>query len=289
VNQLKSAAAALLTGLLVAAGLIVTASPAAAAPGDVAGATLDWGIKTSSGRLNHGVVLDIPARVTTAADGCPVDDASITWGFKESFRSYISGSIANGEWTVADGATYAVPDFGWSDGTGAYDPETGEGLVAFAGSIRFTGHGGVLDTSVSNPQLRFLDADTAVLLLDVTGVTQEGAPIDQKGVEFVELALADAVLVADGTVTITAAPTVLLPAGATAFGTYEAGEPFDPFTATFTLPADCLQPVVAETGGTGETTAATGPDLGWLLWIVLGAAVLAVLLTLGIVRARRTP
>ncbi len=86
---------------------------------------------TLQGSVSRGVVLTIPAKVTTAAEGCPVDDATLTWGFKETFRSYISGSIANGEWTVADGATYETPDFGWSDGTGAYDPDGGEGLIAF--------------------------------------------------------------------------------------------------------------------------------------------------------------
>ena len=86
-------------------------------------------------------------------------DASLTWGFKETFRSYISGTIANGEWTVADGATYETPDFGWADGVGSFDPSTGEGTISFDGSIRFTGHGGVLDTTVSNPQLRLLGGE----------------------------------------------------------------------------------------------------------------------------------
>ncbi len=65
-------------------------------------------------------------------------------------------------------------------------PANGEGQIGFHGSIRFTGHGGVLDTTVANPQLRFLGDGDAVLLLDVVGVTQDGAPIDQKAVEFVD-------------------------------------------------------------------------------------------------------
>jgi hypothetical protein len=32
---------------------------------------------------------------------CQVADAEITWGVTESLRSYISGTIASGEWAVA--------------------------------------------------------------------------------------------------------------------------------------------------------------------------------------------
>ncbi|HEV8012740.1 MAG TPA: HtaA domain-containing protein, partial [Pontimonas sp.] len=38
---------------------------------------------------------------TVSEDACQVEDVSITWGFKESFRSYISSSIANGSWEVS--------------------------------------------------------------------------------------------------------------------------------------------------------------------------------------------
>ena len=85
--------------------------------------------------------------------GCVVTDATLTWGFKESFRAYIDGDIANGEWTTSGGATYETPEFTWSDGQGHYDPETGDGYVDFAGSVRFTGHDGLLDTTIADPSL----------------------------------------------------------------------------------------------------------------------------------------
>ncbi|MGV8876288.1 MAG: HtaA domain-containing protein, partial [Rhodoglobus sp.] len=56
---------------------------------------------------------------------CSVSDAAITWGVKESLRSYISGTIAHGEWTVSDGASYSTPNFGWSDGAGALNAGRG--------------------------------------------------------------------------------------------------------------------------------------------------------------------
>lgn len=232
-----------------------------------------------------------PSTVTMAAvEGCPVTDASLVWGFKESFRSYISSSIANGEWTTADGASYATPNFSWTDGTGGFDAATTEGLLGFTGSITFTGHGGILNTTVANPQLRFVDADTATLLLDVSGTTQEGDEISEAGVEFATIDIGAATRTADGsTLTFDSAPAVLLPAGADDFGTYEAGEELDPITVTLTTSAEC-GPIEAEAPSSTPVTT-SGPDLAWLWWalaailLLVIAAVLVVTLTR---RARRS-
>jgi large repetitive protein len=210
-----------------------------------------------------------PAAVTAYAT-CSVDDAVITWGFKESFRSYISGTIAHGEWQVADGATYETPSFGFQNGTGEYS-SLGTGSLDFAGSIRFTGHGGILDTTVANPTLRFDTVTSATLLLDVSGTTQDGAEVDEKHVEFAHLDLATAeVSDADGALTITATPTTLTDAGAVAFGTYEAGELLDPLTVTFTLAHDCAPTELLS----GDDSAAL-PRLGFAVGVAISAAVLA--------------
>lgn len=220
-------------------------------------------------------------------NGCVVNDATITWGFKEAFRSYISGAIAHGEWTVADGASYETPSFGWSEGEGSYDAESGEGLVTFAGSVNFTGHGGVLNTTISNPQLRFDDAGTATLLLDVSGDTRDGVAVNQLGVEFATIDLAGAEIdPADGTYEATAAPAVLTSAGSAAFGTYEPGTELDPITITFSTDAECAA-AVAE-GANDEAPAeesAAGP--GWLLWVIIAAALAAIAAIVWTVLARR--
>ena len=239
-----------------------------------------------------------PASRTTAVTGCVVDDASITWGFKESFRAYISGSIAHGEWTVAEGATYTVPNFGWSAGAGGYDAETAAGLLAFAGSITFTGHGGVLNTTVSNPQISFVDKNTVVLLLDVSGTTQDGEAVDTPAVEFAELDLEGVVENDGGAVTITAAPAALTAAGAAAFGTYPAGEALDPVTIAFATAADCA--VVADeaaqattssdstTPTTEEAVSAEKPiDYGWIIWAVLALLLVAAAVVVTVVVRRR--
>lgn len=202
--------------------------------------------------------------LTAAPATCTVEDASITWGFRESFRSYISGSIANGQWTVKDGATYSTPDFGFSGGAGSLTD--GVGTLAFPGGIEFTGHGGILDTTIANPQLRFDGTDTATLLLDVTGTTQEGAPVDEKAVEFATVDLARGA-VDGGSYALVDAPATLTSEGAKAFGTYEAGTALDPLTVDFSAQAACLPTSSAQSLA--------------LLLVGVGIAVLVGMLVLG--------
>lgn len=214
----------------------------------------------------------VASALAPAPASCAVADAELNWGFKESFRSYISGTIANGEWTVANGAEYDTPDFGFNAGVGSY--ERGTGTIDFVGSITFTGHDGILTTTVANPQLR-LEGYSAVLVLDVTGTAQEGAVVDETSVDFARLDLSNA-LHADenGTVTVTAAPAVLTADGAAAFGTYLEGEALDPVTLTFTTAQDC----------------ASMPPPVWpiALAIVLAAALMAAtVLVVRRLRARR--
>lgn len=211
---------------------------------------------------------------------CAADGGTITWGFKESFRSYIGGSIAEGEWIVSDGATYQTPNFGWSGGTGSYDPATHTGELEFTGTIQFTGHGGILNTVISDPRIRFDGPAKAVMVVDVTGTTQDGAEIDETGIDFVTMDLAKATQVSEGGATISYAdaPTVLAEAGSVAFGTYEEGEPFDPITMSFTLASDCekVAPISATDGDVtaGVTAADDSADTSWMI----GAAAVAVLL-----------
>ncbi|WP_157157046.1 HtaA domain-containing protein [Diaminobutyricimonas sp. LJ205] len=203
-----------------------------------------------------------------AQAGCTIEDASLDWGFKESFRAYISGSIANGEWTVADGATYTTPLFSWSGGSGALPDGSGE--VSFGGSVQFTGHDGILDTTVANPTVRIVDSESAMLLLDVSGTTQQGERVDASQVEFAELELPEAT-VAAGRTTFVDVPAVLTTSGAEAFGTYEAGTELDPLTLSYVAPADC------------ELAAPGLP--AWALWAMGGAAVVGV--GVGVVLTRR--
>lgn len=219
----------------------------------------------------------------TADEPCAVVSARLDWGFKESFRSYISGSIANGEWSVANGAEYETPSFSWPSGSGEYAP--GAASVAFVGSITFTGHGGILSTTVSDPRLRIDSERSATLVMDITGTTQEGVAVDAPGTDFVDLDLSAAVVeVVDGVVTITDAPAVLTEAGAEAFGTYEAGEAFDAVSAVLDT-AGCAaaaapttpEPQPSATAEPSAQQAEESADVPWLPVAAAGAGVLAVL------------
>lgn len=164
--------------------------------------------------------------------GCLVTDATLTWGFKESFRAYIGSDIANGEWTTAGGATYATPEFRWTQGTGHYDPATGTAFVQFTGSVRFTGHDGLLDTTIADPALS-MSPDSNVLLLDVSGPSMEGEQIDAEGVAFV--GLPGLQLGAEDYHVTIESTAVLTDDGEAAFPDYQAGTDFDPVTLELEL------------------------------------------------------
>lgn len=227
-----------------------------------------------------------PSFATDAqASGCDVESATLDWGFKESFRAYIDGSIANGEWTVADGATYETPSFGFSSIRGRVDPRLPGGSVHFAGSVRFTGHGGILDTTIENPVLVF--GEPAVLHLDVTGPTMEGDEISVTDIPFVTVDLAGQDLTPiDGIITIDAAPTELTADGETAFPNYPAGEAFDPLTITMDV-GDCDlsgQPIGSDAGDASD-------GMPWLVPTVAALAALAAtaIVVVLAIRRRRTP
>lgn len=203
----------------------------------------------ASAALTAGGVVGLAAPATAAAasgaagadPACAITDATLVWGFKESFRAYISGSIANGEWEALDGASYETPVFTFADGEGSADAATGAADVAFPGALRFTGHDGVLDTLIANPRVVITGPGVASLVADVTGTRQDFEEVEAFGVRFAELELTGAESAAReaGQVTVTSIPATLTEEGADAFGTYPAGEPFDPVTLTYALDEAC--------------------------------------------------
>ncbi len=245
---------------------------------------------TFQGSVNRGAVLDIAA---LEIGTCTIQDAAFEWGFKESFRAYLDSSIAHGSWTVSDGAEYETPLFRFANGTGSYDAAAQTGRIAFPGAIRFTAHEGVLDTVFSNPTFTFIDAGTAVLALDVDGDTREGDHVTAEGVEFLELDLSAATTAVDGgVVTISGIATTLTEAGNESFGTYPAGEEFDPITITITTADDCAAAIAEPEPTAGapvdgeEASDASGADLTWMWWLI-GAVVLLAAIIAIIVAVRR--
>ena len=225
------------------------------------------------------------AVVDAEGDGakCPLAKANLSWGFKESFRSYISGSIANGDWSVADGAGYETPSFRWTQASGHATAPT-KATANFTGTVRFTGHKGSLNTTIANPSL-LISGDKGTLKLDVSGASRDAAMAGNAATQaFPDIPFASVDLSGikrDGnTWTATAAPTTLTSAGHAAFDSYEAGTALDPVTFSVTF-GDCLDKTGQAGGGAVATarravsTALAGfdvkPWIGSALAGVLGA------------------
>lgn len=220
---------------------------------------------TFQGSVDRGIRFTL-ARSASAV-GCVVDAASLRWGFKESFRTYLEG-IAAGGWELTDVA-YEYPEFVWRSGTGTVDTDTRAGLVAYGGGIRFAGHGGALDTTLSNARIE-LAGDTGYVVVDVTGTTQAGEPVTAAGVRFAEFALPDLEVTDDGLV-LDALPATLTDAGAAAFGKYAAGEALDPVSAVLPISAECgVEPAASEADApvaeAVKTDAATADPAAAAVW-----------------------
>lgn len=187
---------------------------------------------------------------------------------------------------------------------GEFDPASATGDVAFVGGVRFTGHNGALDTTISEPVIVFTGPGAAQVRADVTGAEYSGGVVGESE-SFIDIALMDidlsgASITEDAdtvTLAVTDAPTVITVEGEPAFSSfYPAGTAFDPIS--FTVVAECA---VAETAmpepvesATPEVTAEAevtaeddGADLGWLPWTIGGAVVIAAIGVIVGVAARR--
>lgn len=251
----------------------------------------------------------VPAAVSEGA--CVVTVADGSWGVKESFRAYISGNIARGDWQVSGDVTYDTPLFFFTGGTGDYAPETATGEVRFDGGIRFTGHGGVLDSQIDAPTLVFTGPGTAQLQADVTAVQYAAGvasePETFERIPLIEIDLAGATVTEEGdavTVAAVDAPTSLTAEGVPAFSSfYEAGAAFDPLTFTVTAecaPAETPTPEPAEpteepTAEPTETAAAlpddeedAGPSAApWIIAGTTGLLAIVVAITSGVAARKR--
>ena len=173
---------------------------------------------------------------------CVVEDAVVTWGFKESFRAYISGSIAQGEWFFDGDVTYETPSFRFEGGTGSVSADRTEGQLRYQGSFVFTGHSGILKTRLSNPLLNLSSDSTATLFLDVVGDTMDEVSVASDAVAFATVSWSDEALdPALGSWDVNDAEVVLTEEGSAAFGTYPAGEGFDPMDISLSVTPGCLE------------------------------------------------
>ncbi len=193
-----------------------------------------------------------PTEPTTPTDpgtqpsqpGLGISGATLRWGVKQSFRSYVLSPTARGAIEPTGGVTMDASGFSWANGTGVADAATGTALVAYPGQIRFTGHGGVLDLTIADVRLRIDSATQATIVAStVARDMASGEYATQTGIDLATVAIATpadaaAADVAEGTLTIANAPAVLTEVGAAAFGGfYAAGAALDPVSATLPIAA----------------------------------------------------
>ena len=221
------------------------------------------------------VTPETTAPQSSTTETCVVSSSEVTWGFKESFRAYVSGAIAQGEWQVSGDVSYTIPQFSFTGGGGSLSPDRSSGEIGYEGSLRFVGHGGILDTTVANPRFVLGPERTATLFFDVTGDTMDEVAVNVSDVAFATVSWAENLSEVDeaqGAWRVDDAQVILTAAGSDAFGTYPAGEILDPLSFRMTVTPGCF-----ETEGLG------------LLWLIGGgAAVGAVLVGFAIWRVNKS-
>ncbi|UNK70042.1 HtaA domain-containing protein [Microbacterium sp. H1-D42] len=202
-----------------------------------------------------------PIAATAAPTPGTVSAATLEWGVKQSFRSYVVSPIAHGSITNLGGVNGA---FRWTGGSGTAAVDGSSAAIAFANGagVRFQGHamagGHALDLEFTQPQVVFTSATTARLLLDVTGrefasMTEIGEVFTLNDVDFGAISLPTPTRSGD-TYTWSNAAVALTAAGAEAFGGfYAAGTALDALTLTAPVTAP-VQPAVDT-----ATTLAVGP------------------------------
>lgn len=232
---------------------------------------------TFQGSKSFGVVVNIAETVIApvqqldpSAYQCVVTGSELRWGFKESWRSYLT-TIAKGGWEVSEGASYNTPEFILTSTKGSVDSDTGAAVIEFDGSINFYGHEGALNTTITNFFIEITDSGDAYFVADIVGELREGGQLKQEQVRIAKL---DQPKLGEDGQAVTYEP-VFTAEGGKAFS-YAEGDALDPLTLTVNY-ADCGTDL-------GETPSPNEGDSGLIwLWILLGTVLIAAVITIVIV------
>ncbi len=183
-----------------------------------------------------------------ASDGT-IKSANLGWGVRDSFRNYVRGGIANGSWEL-NGTSYSSDAFNWSNGTGTF--KGGKGSISFSGSVRFTGHHGILDTTIANPRLE-INGNSGTLYATMTSNDPSGKATNYGEVALLKVDLSGLQSSSDA-VSVNGAATTLTAEGAKAFaGFYDAGKDMAPLSFSAAINgAKTTTKTVSETVYEGE-------------------------------------
>ena len=183
-----------------------------------------------------------------ASDGT-IKSANLDWGVRDSFRNYVRGGIANGSWEL-NGTSYSSDAFNWSNGTGTF--KDGKGSISFSGSVRFTGHHGILDTTIANPRLE-INGNSGTLYATMNSNDPSGKATNYGEVALLKVDLSGLQSSSDA-VSVNGAATTLTTEGAKAFaGFYDAGKDMAPLSFSAAINgAKTTTKTVSETVYEGE-------------------------------------
>lgn len=183
-----------------------------------------------------------------ASDGT-IKSANLGWGVRDSFRNYVRGGIANGSWEL-NGTSYSSDAFNWSNGTGTF--KGGKGSISFSGSVRFTGHHGILDTTIANPRLE-INGNSGTLYATMNSNDPSGKATNYGEVALLKVDLSGLQSASDA-VSVNGAATTLTAEGAKAFaGFYDAGKDMAPLSFSAAINgAKTTTKTVSETVYEGE-------------------------------------
>ena len=214
------------------------------------------GGSSSSGSVSNNPAQPVCVPVTRtrevqeqgASDGT-IKSANLGWGVRDSFRNYVRGGIANGSWEL-NGTSYSSDAFNWSNGTGTF--KNGKGSISFSGSVRFTGHHGILDTTIANPRLE-INGNSGTLYATMNSNDPSGKATNYGEVALLKVDLSGLQSSADA-VSVNGAATTLTAEGAKAFaGFYDAGKDMAPLSFSAAINgAKTTTKTVSETVYEGE-------------------------------------
>ena len=114
---------------------------------------------------------------TASAAEVPLTGYELTWGVKQSYRTYVTG-MAAGSFTATGGASQAADNgaFTFTDGTGTYDSTAHTLDLGFKGSLQIVSKLHGFDTTLSDVKF---DSAAAEVTADVTksGTTTQDVPL----------------------------------------------------------------------------------------------------------------
>ncbi|MGW4373282.1 HtaA domain-containing protein [Streptomyces albidoflavus] len=181
-----------------------------------------------------------------------IEDAALDWGVRRTFREYVTGSIAQGEWKLADGAEDGGALFRFTSGEGTFDKKEQRLSASFDGSVRFTGEHG-LDLRLSKVTVAVEDGK-GTLRADVRDAGEV-----TKDVPLVTFAVKE-LKAEDGLIALTEVPAKLTAKGADAFGSlYRKGTAMDPVSLAVALDKKAELPPLPDLGSAGTPTASPEP------------------------------